>query len=87
MGKEEEVKTIAYDLWKKSGMVAGNDQKNWFEAEKIWSKQHNGQSKKPEIGDYYHCDVCGVRVIIEDECSCSDPCDISCCGAPMKPSD
>ena len=76
-------------MWKKAGMPAGNDKKDWFAAESIWRGEHETteQPQKPEVGDYYHCDVCGIRVVISDECSCSDPCDISCCGVPMKPED
>jgi hypothetical protein len=35
-------------------------------------------------GDRYRCDTCGVVMIVEDPCGCS-PCDVVCCGAPMRP--
>ncbi|HXX59386.1 MAG TPA: DUF2934 domain-containing protein [Dehalococcoidales bacterium] len=89
MSKDDEIKSIAYDLWLKAGKPAGDDWKYWFDAEAIWSaRQQTGEPmKKAAEGDYYHCDVCGLRVMVSEECNCSDPCDISCCGVPMKASD
>ncbi len=34
-------------------------------------------------GDRYKCDVCGLVVLVEDDCGCSS-CDLICCDAPMK---
>jgi len=89
MSKEDEIKSIAYDLWQKNGTPDGDDWKYWFAAEAIWdaTQETKEELRKVSEGDYYHCDVCGLRVIISEECNCSDPCDISCCGVPMKASD
>jgi len=35
-------------------------------------------------GDRYECGTCGVVMVVEDACGCSE-CDVVCCGAPMKP--
>ena len=35
-------------------------------------------------GDKYECSTCGVVMVVEDPCGCSE-CDVICCGAPMKP--
>ncbi len=35
-------------------------------------------------GDKFECDECGLVVLVEDPCGC-EPCEIVCCGEPMKP--
>ena len=32
----------------------------------------------------YKCEDCGLVVVVEDACGCSEY-DLICCGAPMKP--
>ncbi len=34
-------------------------------------------------GEKYECPECGVIVAVEDPCACA-PCDLICCGVPMK---
>jgi len=34
-------------------------------------------------GAKYKCEECGLIVVVDDVCGCS-PCDLICCGAPMK---
>jgi len=34
-------------------------------------------------GDKYECASCGVVLVVDNACGC-DPCDVVCCGAPMK---
>jgi hypothetical protein len=34
-------------------------------------------------GTKYKCDECGMVVLVEEDCGCSD-CDLICCGVPMK---
>jgi hypothetical protein len=34
-------------------------------------------------GEKYECETCGVILIVDEVCDCA-PCDIVCCGAPMK---
>jgi len=34
-------------------------------------------------GDRYECGSCGVVLLVNDSCECN-PCDVACCGAPMK---
>ncbi len=34
-------------------------------------------------GDKYACDDCGIIVMVDEACGCA-PCDLVCCGAPMK---
>jgi hypothetical protein len=35
-------------------------------------------------GEKYKCEECGLVVVVEDPCGC-EPCDLICCGAPLKP--
>jgi hypothetical protein len=35
-------------------------------------------------GEKYKCEECGLVVVVDDACGCSE-CDLICCGAPMKP--
>jgi len=39
---------------------------------------------KTKIGDTYSCEVCGLAITVDEECGCSDACDIICCSQPMK---
>jgi hypothetical protein len=34
-------------------------------------------------GDKYECGNCGIVLMVDEACDCA-PCDIVCCGAPMK---
>jgi hypothetical protein len=35
-------------------------------------------------GDKYQCEDCGLIVLVEEPCGC-EPCEMVCCGEPMKP--
>jgi hypothetical protein len=35
-------------------------------------------------GEKYKCEECGLVVVVDDACGCSE-CDLICCGASMKP--
>ena len=35
-------------------------------------------------GEKYKCGECGLVVIVDDACGCSE-CDLICCGEPMRP--
>ena len=35
-------------------------------------------------GDKYHCEDCGLILMVNEPCGC-EPCEIVCCGTPMKP--
>ncbi|MEM2102939.1 MAG: hypothetical protein QXM22_05445 [Candidatus Bathyarchaeia archaeon] len=34
-------------------------------------------------GSKYKCEECGVVVVVDNPCACA-PCDLICCGVPMK---
>jgi len=34
-------------------------------------------------GTKYKCDECGVVMVVDEPCGCA-PCDLVCCGEPMK---
>jgi hypothetical protein len=40
--------------------------------------------RKASKGDSYVCEVCGLSVIVDEECGCADFHEILCCGQPMK---
>lgn len=43
MGKEDEIKIIAYSIWEQDGCCDGHDCEHWLKAEVIWEeKQKNG---------------------------------------------
>ena len=46
-------------------------------------KKTGGAKKVVKKGDRYSCDDCGIVVIVDEACGCA-PCDLVCCGAPMK---
>jgi hypothetical protein len=39
-----------------------------------------GMAKK---GSKYECPECGIVVMVDEVCDCA-PCDLICCGVPMK---
>ena len=42
-------------------------------------------TKKAAVkGTSYACDVCGLVVVVDEECGCAEVCDIICCSTPMK---
>jgi hypothetical protein len=43
MNKEEEIREIAYRIWKKEGRTHGHDKEQWFKAETIWKKRIRNQ--------------------------------------------
>lgn len=40
--------------------------------------------QKATKGDSYACGVCGLAVVVDEECGCADVHEILCCGEPMK---
>jgi hypothetical protein len=40
--------------------------------------------RKPKAGDTYACGVCGLAVVIDEDCGCTEVHDIICCSEPMK---
>ena len=50
-------------------------------AKKAPAKKASGSPKK---GDGYECVVCGLAIVVDEDCGCVDACDIICCGKPMK---
>lgn len=42
-----------------------------------------GENKMAKKGAKYKCEECGVVMVVDEECDCV-PCDLICCGAPMK---
>ncbi|HXY73867.1 MAG TPA: DUF2934 domain-containing protein [Dehalococcoidales bacterium] len=46
MGKEDEVKLIAYSIWEKEGSPAGLDLDHWFRAEIIWEQNQKKPTKQ-----------------------------------------
>ncbi|HTY82082.1 MAG TPA: hypothetical protein VMB24_04810 [Dehalococcoidales bacterium] len=35
-------------------------------------------------GDCFYCDVCGLSLVVDEECGCVEAHEILCCGEPMK---
>ena len=46
MGKEDEVKLIAYTIWEQEGYPAGLDLDHWFRAEIIWEENQKKPAKE-----------------------------------------
>ncbi len=34
-------------------------------------------------GEKYKCEICGVKIIVDEDCNC-EVCDILCCGKQLK---
>jgi hypothetical protein len=39
MGREDEIRLIAYQIWEEEGCLVGRDCEHWFRAETIWEEQ------------------------------------------------
>ena len=52
MGREDEIRIIAYKLWEVEGCFNGRDCEHWFRAELIWEEQHKQKAvaKRTETG-------------------------------------
>lgn len=35
-------------------------------------------------GEQYECGECGLVVLVQNPCECSDECELVCCEKPMK---
>ena len=47
MGREDEIKLIAYKIWEEEGCPNGRDCEHWFRAEVVW-EQKNPRGKLEE---------------------------------------
>lgn len=43
MGREDEIRLIAYNIWEQEGSVNDRDHEYWYRAEAIWEQQQNEQ--------------------------------------------
>ncbi len=48
------------------------------------NKKNTNKTEKAKKGMRYICDECGMAVTVDEVCSCSDACDITCCGQNMR---
>ena len=48
MGREDEIKLIAYKIWEEEGCVDGHDCEHWFRAEAVWEQQKKPIGKQEE---------------------------------------
>jgi hypothetical protein len=44
MGREDDVKLIAYRLWQEDGCCDGHDVEHWLKAEMVWEAQNKQQT-------------------------------------------
>ncbi len=45
MGREDEIKLIAYTIWEEEGCIDGHDCEHWYRAEVIWQQQQEEKTK------------------------------------------
>ena len=51
MGREDEIRLIAYSIWEEESCPDGHDCEHWFRAEAIWEEQNKkapAESTQPE---------------------------------------
>ena len=41
MGKQDEIRLIAYNIWEQENCINGKDCEHWYKAEAIWERQQN----------------------------------------------
>jgi len=53
MGREEEIKLIAYRIWEEEGCIDGRDCEHWLRAEAIWelNQKEPVPSKKKSVAE------------------------------------
>jgi hypothetical protein len=44
LGREDEIKLIAYNIWKEQDCLDGQDFEHWLKAEAIWEEQNKKTS-------------------------------------------
>jgi len=66
--------------------LSGQEIKGGHMAEKKSTtvKKAAPRKKVAAKGDSYMCDVCGLSLIVDEECGCIEAHEILCCGEPMK---
>ena len=48
------------------------------------TKQKAATKGKMSKNDSYACELCGLVVLVDEECGCVEAHEIICCGEPMK---
>ena len=46
MGREDEIRLIAYSMWEREGYSDGLDWEHWYRAEVIWEEQNQKAAAK-----------------------------------------
>jgi len=46
MGREDEIRLIAYNIWEEESCPNGRDCEHWFRAEVVWEQQKKSSGKK-----------------------------------------
>jgi hypothetical protein len=49
MGREDEIRLIAYRIWEEEQCVHGHDCEHWFRAEAIWERQQKEKASAKSI--------------------------------------
>jgi hypothetical protein len=64
MGKEDEIRLIAYKIWEDGGYKNGLDWEYWFKAESVWEKQNEPvQEPVGKVSDFFaHPSVAGITL-------------------------
>jgi hypothetical protein len=47
MGREDEVRLIAYRIWEEEGCCQGRDIEHWIKAETLWEQTKQPEEKSP----------------------------------------
>jgi len=46
MGREDEIRIIAYSIWEEEGCFAGHDCEHWLRAEVIWEEKQKNEAAR-----------------------------------------
>lgn len=49
MGREDEVKLIAYKIWEEEGFPDGKDCEHWFKAETAWEQRQKSENEAKNV--------------------------------------
>jgi Protein of unknown function (DUF2934) len=57
MGREDEIRLVAYRIWEEEGCPNGRDCEHWYRAEAIWGQEQNPEMTSPQSSTELSADV------------------------------
>jgi hypothetical protein len=63
VGKEDEIRLIAYRIWEEEGCQDGRDCEHWFRAESLWETQNKPEETVGSVSEFFaKPSVAGIKL-------------------------